>query len=131
MMCNGPVRFKVDMQGLTAQSTIEAELVAVTLGMKAVYCAGMMKSAAALGSVLCVPTHIGNTSAFHVTGNKTYSPRVKHVALRFFYVREIIQECKISIHHVPTELNMTDMGTKFLSKHRHPYLIGLGNNFQT
>ena len=28
IMCNGPVSFKVGMQGFTAQSTMEAELVA-------------------------------------------------------------------------------------------------------
>lgn len=28
MMCNGPVTFKVDLQGLIAQSTMETELVA-------------------------------------------------------------------------------------------------------
>ena len=43
MMCNGPVSFKVGMQGLTAQSTMEAELVAAVLAMKeAIYCAGLM-----------------------------------------------------------------------------------------
>ena len=78
----------------------------------------------------CIPVHIENTSALYVAGNKTYSSRVKHVALRLFYVREIIQEEKISIHYVPTELNIADIGTKFLSKHRHRYLIGLINNFK-
>ena len=43
IMCNKPVSFKVGIQGLTAQSTMEAELVAAALRMKeAVYCVGMM-----------------------------------------------------------------------------------------
>ena len=73
----------------------------------------------------CVSIHIDNTSALHVAGNKTYSSRAKHVALRLFYVREIIQEGKISIQYIPTELNRRDIGTKFLSKQCHRYLFRL------
>ena len=41
---NAPVIFKVGLQGLTAQSIMEAELVAATLAMKeAVFCSNMMK----------------------------------------------------------------------------------------
>ena len=41
---NGPVSFKVGLQGLTAQSTIKAELVTAALTMKeAVFCSNMMK----------------------------------------------------------------------------------------
>ena len=62
--------------------------------------------------------------------NKTYSSRAKHVALRLFYIRDKKQQGKTSIHHILTELNIADIGTKFLSKHPHRYLIGLINNFK-
>ena len=42
--------------------------------------------------------YIDNTSTLHVVGNQTYSPRVKHVALRFFFVQELVKEGRISIH---------------------------------
>ena len=43
-LANAPVSFKVGLQGLTAQSTIEAELVAAALAMtEAVFCSNMMK----------------------------------------------------------------------------------------
>lgn len=45
--------------------------------------------------------------------------------LKFPFVRDIIQERSISIHHVPTEFNVADIGTRFLSEHRHRYLIRL------
>ena len=50
------------------------------------------------------------------------------MALRLFDVRDIIQEGKTIIHYVPTELSVADIGTTFLSKHRHRYLVGLINN---
>ena len=41
-LANAPVSFKVGLQGLTAQSTMEAELVAAALAMKeAVFCSNM------------------------------------------------------------------------------------------
>ena len=58
-------------------------------------------------------------------GRHTFCSRAKHVALRLLYIREIVQEGKVSIHYVPTEDNVSDLGTKFLNKNRHRYLIGL------
>ena len=43
MPSNGPISFKVDTQGLTAQSTMEAELVTAALTVKgAVFCSNMV-----------------------------------------------------------------------------------------
>ena len=72
MMCNGPVSFKVGMQGIIAQSTMETEVVAAALAMKeAIYCAGMMGELEFEETFTCVPIHIDNNSALHVAGNKT------------------------------------------------------------
>ena len=44
MLANGPISFKVGLQGLTVQSTMEAELVAAALTTKeAVFCKSMMQ----------------------------------------------------------------------------------------
>ena len=75
------------MQGLTAQSTMEAELVAAALAMKdALSCSSMMKELGFGTRFHCVPLYIDNTSTPHVAGNRTYSSRVKHVALRCFFI---------------------------------------------
>ena len=79
------------LQGQTAQSTMEAELVAAALTMKeAVFCSNMMKELGFGTRFDNVPVCIDNTSSLHVAGNQTYSPRVKHVALRFFFVQELL-----------------------------------------
>ena len=39
----------------------------------------------------CVPLYIDNTSALYVPGNRTYSSRVKHVALRYFFIQELVK----------------------------------------
>ena len=60
-----------------------------------------------------------------IFGSAMYLTRV-----RLFYVRDILQEGNITIHFLPTELNVADIGEKILSKHRHRYLIDVINNFK-
>ena len=85
MLANAPISFKVGLQGLTAQSTMEAELAAAALAMKeAVFCSNIMSELGFDKSFGSVPLYIDNTSALHVAGNRTYSPRAKHIALRYF-----------------------------------------------
>ena len=102
-LSNAPVSSKVAMQGLTAQSTLEAELVAAALAMKeAVVCSNMMKELGFGTCFDCVPLYIDNTSTLHVAGNRTYISRVKHMALQYFFIQELVKEGRISINHVKT-----------------------------
>ena len=89
-LTNAPIIFLVELQGLTAQSTTEAELVAAGLSMKeAVLCSNIMLELGFDDSFGSVPLDIDNTSAKHVTGNHTYSPRAKHIALKYvFFVQK-------------------------------------------
>ena len=70
-----------------------------------------------------VPLYTDNTSALHVAGNRIYSPRAKHIALRYFFVQELMKEGKITIHVVKTQDQVADFGTKHANKHRHRALI--------
>ena len=84
-----PIIFKVGLQGLTTQSTMEAEIVAAALATKeeAVFDSNMMFKLGFDKSCGSVPLCIDNTSALHIAGNRTYIPRAKHIALRFFRAR--------------------------------------------
>ena len=77
-----------------------------------------------------VPLYLDNTSTLHVAGTRTYSPRAKHIALRYFFVQELVEEGMITIHYVNTQDQLTDLGTKHLGKHRHLALIKLINDFK-
>ena len=75
MLSNGPISFKVGIQRLTAQFTVEAELVAAALIMKeAVFCSNVMLELCFKKGFGSVPIYIDSTSALHVTGNRTYNP---------------------------------------------------------
>ena len=131
-LVNAPIIFKVGLQGLITQSTMEAELVGAALikKQKAVFCPNMMSELSFGETFGSVPLHIDNTSALHVAGNRTYIPRAKHIVLRYyFFVQELVKG-KVSIHYVSSEDQLADLGTKHHSKHRHHDLIKLINDFK-
>ena len=76
-----------------------------------------------------MPVYCDNTATLHALGNRSFSSRTKHIALRFFFIRELVAEGRISIHYVPTEDNLADIGTKHLNKHRFKHLMDLIDNF--
>ena len=132
-VANAPIIFKVELQGLTAQPTMEAELVMVALTMKekAVFCSSMMSKLGFGESFCSVPLHIDNTSALYIAGNPTYIPHAKHITLRYhLFVQELV-EGKVVIHHVKSKGQLADfLGTKHHSKHRHRDLIKYINEFK-
>ena len=76
MLANGPISFKVGLQSLTAQSTMEAELVAAATAMKeSLLCRNMTIELGFTEGFRSVPVYIDNTLALHVVGNRTPSDR--------------------------------------------------------
>ena len=97
--------FKVGLQGLTAQSTMKAELVTAARVMKdeAVFCSKTMSGLGFGETFGSVPLHIHNTSALHIADNRAYISRAKHNALRYYlFVQELV-EGKASIYYVKSE----------------------------
>ena len=130
MFCKAPVSFRSGVQSLTAMSTMEAELVGAALAIKeAVFCSNMLIEPGSGKKAEKVPLYIGNTATLHVIGNRAYSSRTKHIALRFFYIRELVSEGKMTIRYVSTEDNLADIGTKHLTKQRLQQLLHKFKNF--
>ena len=115
MLSKAPVSFTSGVQGLTAMSTMEAELVASVLAMKeAVFCLNMLTELGFGKEFEQVPRHIDNTATPHGIGNRAFSSRTKHIALRFFYIRELAKENKIATHYISTKRELADIGTCLL-----------------
>ena len=82
-LANAPIIFKVELQRLSAQPTIEAELVEVALTMKeeAVFWSNMMSELGFGESFSSVRLKIVNTTTLYIAGNhRTYIPPT--IALR-------------------------------------------------
>ena len=131
-LANAPIIFKVELQGLTAQPTMEAKLVAVVLTVKdeAVFFPNVMLELDFDKSFGSVPLHIDNTSALHIADNRTYISRPKHIALRYYFFGQGLVEGKVSIHYAKSEGQLANLGTKHHRKHRHRDLIEFINDFK-
>ena len=75
-----------------------AELVARAITMKELlFCSNMMVELGFSEGFENVYVYFNKTSALHVAENWTFSPRAKHIALRYFFVQELAKEGKIAI----------------------------------
>ena len=132
-LSNAPIIFKVGLQGLTAQSTMEAEFAVAALIIKegAAFFPNMMLELDFDKSFDSVPLHIDNTSALHIADNRTNISRAKHIALRYYFFVQGLVEGKVSIHYVKSESQLADfLGTKHHRKHHHRDLIEFINDFK-
>ena len=98
MFCKARVSFRSGVRSLTSMSTMEAEVVAEALAMKeAVFCSSMLIELGFGKELKKVPIHIDNTATLQVIGNRAYSSCTENIALRFFHIRELVSEGKITI----------------------------------
>jgi hypothetical protein len=102
-------------QKCVALSSCEAELIALSEATKDVvysrkFVAGLDKSA------VRGPTDLrtDNTAARHVSYNPELHDRMKHVARRHFFVRDMVENFEINVPFVPTKENVADFFTKSL-----------------
>ena len=94
-----------------------------------IFCTNMMLELGFGSEFRSAPFYIDNTTTLNVFGNQTSSARTKHVALRFFYICELVKKKQIGVHSVPTEDNLADIGTRHINKRRHKYLINKNKSF--
>ena len=93
----GLMSFGSKTQSLTAQSTVESELQALSYGAReAVYLSNFLIE---LGfkTFSSAPINSDSTGALSVAGNAIFSSSTKHIALRFFFVRELIKRNKTTL----------------------------------
>ena len=52
------------------------------------------------------------------------------MALRYFFIQELVKEGRITVKYVKTEDQLANNGTKHLSKQRQSYLLKLTSEFR-
>ena len=70
-----------------------------------------------------MPVNSDSAGALHLGGNATYTSSTKYVALRFFFLRELIKTAEITIHHVGTGNMLAEVATKYLGKVQHHEIL--------
>ena len=112
MLNNGAIIFRSLIQKSQALSSAKAEYMALCAATQdAVYLTQMMQE---LGMDIREPVLImeDNQACIQLADKNIASPRLKHVDIRYHYVRTMAQEKKIEIVHCPTYHQAPDILTK-------------------
>ena len=114
----GPIAWASKLQKIVTLSTTEAEFVsAVSAGQQILWLRNLLSE---FGYDIQSPSSlcIDNQSAISVTKNPEHHGRMKHLDLRFFWLRDVVEEKKISPVYLPTAEMPADILTKSLSRQK-------------
>ena len=127
LLGGGPVSWLSKKQATVALSTAEAEYVA--LSQAAQECIQLERLLNDLGlDAMPVVILEDNQGAIAIAKNPVDHSRTKHIDIRYYYIRECVQNGQIQLHYCPTNDMKADILTKPLTRQKFEYLrseIGL------
>ncbi len=100
------------LQGIVALSTTEAEFIAaVEAGKEIAWMRNLLRE---FGYPISTPStlHMDNQSAISVSKNPEHHGRMKHLDLRFYWLRDAVNDKMITPSFVPTTEQVADILTK-------------------
>ncbi|CAI7788629.1 unnamed protein product [Closterium sp. NIES-54] len=65
-----------------------------------------------------------NKSTIHLSQDPLYHTRTKHIELRHFFIRDLVQREQLNVDYVASDCNLADLFTKPLGKVPHHRLLG-------
>ena len=113
---SGAISWSSRLQGIVALSTTEAEFVAATTaGQEILWLRNFLSE---LGYKFDSPStlHIDNRSALCVAKNPEHHGRMKHLNLRFYWLRDEVEKGRIHLVHLRTDDMPADIMTKALGR---------------
>ena len=122
---NGPISWLSKRQSTVALSTAESEYVALFSSVKeAVWLKQLFED---LGESQSNPIYINcdNMSALAIANNSKSNKNVKHMEIKYHYVRETIESKVVATKYCPTEVMVADILTKPLARARFEALCAM------
>ena len=119
-----PIEFGSSTQSVRGLSTGESEFYAITKGS-----AHSLHSQAILKGfgVVVEAVVLSDASAGIGIASRQGCGRLKHLEVKWLWVQEKVSEKALRLRKYPTETNITDLATKYLSKHRMEMLLTASN----
>ena len=65
-----------------------------------------------------------NTSAINISKNPMMHVKIKHIAIKYHYLRELVEEKEVKMQYVNSKEQIIDIFTKPLPKDAFEYLRG-------
>ncbi|GJT08382.1 transposable element, partial [Tanacetum coccineum] len=113
-LAKAPVSWKSTLQSTTALSTTKAEYMAMTEAVKeAIWLQGLLDELGIKQKFITM--HFDSQSAIHLAKNQVYHVRTKYIDVRYYFIREILEEGRVGIQKIHTSKNPADMLTKVVA----------------
>jgi hypothetical protein len=126
-LAGGAVSWSAKKQSLISLSTAESEYIAMTHASKELYWIRTLLSEILQPISIPLPLYADNQSAIALARNGLFSPRTKHIALNYHFVRDALIKRILSLRWVETKSNTADLFTKPLDSTKLISLrLGLG-----
>jgi len=118
---SGPVEWASKLQRLQAQSTAEAEYLAMNAAVRTIVWLRWLLFQIGIPALITKyssTVFTNNTAAEASTNNPAQSEKTKHIAIKYHLVRELVQAGVVATEHVDTLVNPADVGTKVLGRRK-------------
>ena len=112
-------------QASIALSSAEAELYAMCSAVaEGLYLRNLMEEAGISEGQAMIRLHTDSSAAKSLLSRSGPGRKSRHIQMRYLYIQDLIQDSQVKISKIPTEGNMADMLTKYLTgdvnaKHAH------------
>ena len=124
----GAISWNSKKQHIIALSTVEAEYVAQAHAAKEAMWLRTFVSEIRNESARKITINSDNQGAIALSKDNKFHAQMKHIDVRYHFIREAVEEGKLSVVYVPTDDNPADIFTKPLVKakfQRFVELLGL------
>jgi hypothetical protein len=119
MLCGGPISWASRRQDTVAQSSVQAEYMAMAEGVKEAIWWRRFLGELSQRSSSPTPVYVDNTGSIALARNPEHHARTKHIDVKYHLTREHLQRGTITLHHVPSQDNTADVFTKALPRPAH------------
>ena len=105
-------------------SFIDAEYVALTEAAKeALWLKGLMKELGYEQKVVTI--NCDNQSAIYLCKNQVFHERSKHIDVRLYFIRNLVESKSIAVNKIAGAYNPADMFTKSVTAEKHRLCMSL------
>ena len=115
LLANSPITWKSQKQNVVAQSTTEAEYLALALGVKEALWLKHFLGELRIG-IPPIKIGVDNQSAIKLTQAQQLHNRTKHIDIKVHFVRDECERGNISVYYINSSDQLADLFTKALSK---------------
>jgi hypothetical protein len=120
----GPVVWKSKKQPTIAQSSCEAEYVALSETIKELLWISMALKELGVKQSRPMKVYIDNQAAKKLAENAINQERTKHIDIRYHWIRQVVASKRVELYYTNTKQNVSDLLTKATKRQTFVNLVG-------